>query len=246
MRTRGGQRQDRLARTARECARKSPLSAIRPPSSGAKICISETNLPPGAAPGPERLPEITRPFPTVSEASQPNSPVHVAAQPRFALIATAVFGSACLVAALLMQHIGGYDPCALCVEQRMAYLAGAFISAGALTLSRSSRGLIGSVVAAAAAYTWGVVTAARQVYLQAFPPKTASCVLPRSLADDLGLADLLPQLFAAGGDCLDGSAKFLGLTLPQASLAAFCLMLGYLAWVLVRQRRAATAATIRG
>ncbi len=181
----------------------------------------------------------------MTDESVPNRLLNVAAQPRFALIATAGFGSACLVAALLMQHLGGYDPCALCVEQRMAYLAGAFVSAGALTLSRSARGLVASVVAAMAAYTWGAVTAARQVYLQAFPPKTASCVLPRSLADDLGLADLLPQLFAAGGDCLDGSAKFLGLTLPQASLAAFCLLLGYLAWVLARQLRPATATAAR-
>ena len=131
-----------------------------------------------------------------------------------------------------MQHVGGYDPCALCVEQRMAYLAGAVVSVGGLAMARSARALRLSLVAALAAYGWGLFTAGRQVWLQTFPPANAGCVMPHSLADDLGLAEMLPQVFAAGGDCLDGAAKLLGLTLPQASLVALTMLVAYLGWVL--------------
>jgi disulfide bond formation protein DsbB len=157
--------------------------------------------------------------------------------PSRALALTALFSIACVAAALGMQHIGGYDPCALCVEQRMSYLAGALISLVGLAIARRPRALIGTVAAAAVAYGWGLFTAARQVWLQAFPPKAAGCVLPKSLADDLGLADALPQVFAAGGDCLDGTAKFLGLTMPQASLLALAVLVAFLALVLVLQLR---------
>lgn len=183
---------------------------------------------------PERPVSSVRPSPSAS-ALRP-ALAETLSRPATALLLSAAVAIACVAAALLMQHVGGYEPCALCVEQRMAYLAAAVVSVGGMAAARSGRALRLSIAAALAAYGWGVFTAGRQVWLQAFPPANAGCVMPHSLADDLGLAAVLPQVFAAGGDCLDGTAKLLGLTLPQASLAALAMLASYLAWVLFAQR----------
>jgi disulfide bond formation protein DsbB len=164
-------------------------------------------------------------------------------RPRTALLATALFSTACMVAALLMQYVGGYAPCVMCVEQRMAYVAGALVAVGGLVFARTPKALVATLLAATAAYGWGLTVAARQVWLQAFPPPSSGCVMAQSLADEIGLARVLPQLFAADGDCLAETAKILGLTMPQASLLAFCALIGVLlASLLVARRRVTVAA----
>jgi disulfide bond formation protein DsbB len=52
------------------------------------------------------------------------------------LLATA---TAVIVAALAFEHIGGYIPCPLCMQQRYAYYAGIPALVGALALLRSGR-----------------------------------------------------------------------------------------------------------
>jgi disulfide bond formation protein DsbB len=86
-----------------------------------------------------------------------------------------IYGMTALVAALLLafglylQHVVGLEPCPMCIVQRYAFVLVALLAALAAT-SRSRRAwvLIGLAIVVLASF--GAFVAARQSYLQWYPP----------------------------------------------------------------------------
>ncbi len=138
------------------------------------------------------------------------------------LAAASVFA---LATGLFVQHILSYEPCSLCVLQRLGFIgvlaAAALLVAlpGAFALTVSLAGMM------TMAALGGLAVASYQVWLQAFPPLVAAC--GRGIAgyfDGWPFEAALGWLFEAPGDCSQAVAPFGFLSLAQLGLAAFLLM----------------------
>lgn len=136
-------------------------------------------------------------------------------------------GSLALVAfaAYYLQAALGLLPCPLCVMQRVAYIlfgvtalfAAWHRPAGA---GRRLYGLLLTLWAGA-----GAAVAGWQVYLT-YNPKAAECGISaeEKFLNALPLAKWWPGMFEANGDCSRVDWTFLGLSVPELSLAAFVLL----------------------
>ncbi|MDH4106746.1 MAG: disulfide bond formation protein B [Gammaproteobacteria bacterium] len=124
--------------------------------------------------------------------------------------------------ALYVQHVLYYDPCPLCVLQRIAV-----ISMGAIFLVATVHGTDGAfrwVYAAliGLAGAGGAGVAARHVWLQHLPAdKVPSCGPGFDyLVDTLPLADALKKIFSGSGECANVDWSLLGLSMPAWVLIA--------------------------
>jgi len=132
-------------------------------------------------------------------------------------------------------------PCHLCIFQRLVYLllAVVFLAAWWLSPRPAARGPGFLALPLAAA---GLAAAIYQSWLQMQPPGSISCVAGQPgpverLVEWLG--QRLPELFLATGFCEQAELVILKLTLANWSAVFFavCLMLGFLAWRRVPERR---------
>lgn len=133
-----------------------------------------------------------------------------------------IVSSALLGFGLYLQHAVGLAPCPLCIAQRYAYVAIAFI---ALIAALHGPHRIGSIV-------WGSVTlvfalagaaiAGRQSWLQLNPPSLAECGPGLEyMLDSFGLAEALPMIFRGAGDCSAIDWSFLGLSIANWAFVCF-------------------------
>jgi disulfide bond formation protein DsbB len=128
--------------------------------------------------------------------------------------------------ALYLQHGLGLDPCPWCVVQRLGFiLVGLIALAAALhrpgpiaSVAYSTFGVIASAAGAAAA--------AYQVYLQSDPARAAKCVGSpvERILDQLDVGAVIPPLLQYGGPCTLKPWSFIGLSIPEWSLAWFVLL----------------------
>lgn len=138
-----------------------------------------------------------------------------------------------------LQHVVGLEPCPMCIVQRYALvLVGVFAAFAAMSKGRGLRGLwgvLGIVVAGGGAFT-----AARQSWLQWYPPEFVSCGRDiYGMVESFPLQRALPMIFRGSGDCSKVDWTLFGLSIANWSFIVFVLfillMLGLLA------RRSATA-----
>jgi disulfide bond formation protein DsbB len=156
-----------------------------------------------------------------------------------------VLAAACLAAlgtGLFVQHVLGYEPCSLCVLQRLGFVGvlGATILLVALPGAYlASLALAGAVTAFALG---GFAVASYQVWLQAFPPLMAAC--GRGIAayfDGWPFEAALAWLFEAQGDCSKAVSPFGFVSLAQLGFVAFLLMSAAalrLVWLTTRHQKA--------
>ena len=81
---------------------------------------------------------------------------------------------AALAFGLYLQHVVGLEPCPMCIVQRYAMLLVGLL-AGLTALSRNRGVLLGGSSLVLLAAGFGAFTAARQSWLQWYPPEVASC-----------------------------------------------------------------------
>lgn len=134
--------------------------------------------------------------------------------------------------ALYSQYYLGLNPCPLCTFQRGAFLLLAVVFLiGGLHSPRgpSSRGVYGGLALIASAL--GLAVAGRHVWLQHLPAdKVPACGPDLSyMMEAFPLADVLRKVFTGSGECAVVDWTFLGLSMPEWSLAWF---LALLAWAL--------------
>lgn len=143
------------------------------------------------------------------------SPRHVLALVCACCIGMLAFG-------FYLQHVQGLEPCPMCVVQRYALVLIA-ICAG-LTAAAAKRPLIigGSSLMVLLALA-GAFVAARQSWLQWYPPEVASCGRDiYGMIENFPLQRVIPMLFRGSGDCSKIDWVFLGGTIANWAFLWFC------------------------
>jgi protein dithiol:quinone oxidoreductase len=152
----------------------------------------------------------------------------------------ALLAGACvamLAFGLYLQHGVGLEPCPMCIVQRYALI---FVAVSALLACSSSlRGLqITGAIAGILTGGFGAFVAARQSWLQWYPPEEASCGRDLyGMIETFPLKRAIPLIFKGSGDCTKIDWTFLGLSIANWSFicfVGFALLMGVL---LVRRWR---------
>lgn len=146
-------------------------------------------------------------------------------RPRFVLAGVAALCVGLLAFGMFLQHVVGLEPCPMCIVQRYAMVLVALIAfVGAVLPSHR----LGSVVAALAVVLmsgFGAFVAARQSFLQWYPPEVASCGRDfYGMIETFPLQRVVPMIFKGSGDCSAVDWTFLTLTIANWSFLNFCLI----------------------
>lgn len=148
---------------------------------------------------------------------------HVLTHPRRVWALVCVVSSSLLVFGLYLQHGVGLEPCPMCIMQRYVWVVVALVALlGALTPGRAAVWIVGVWLLGAAA--GGAYVAARQSWLQWYPPEAASCGRDfYGIVDSFPLHEALPMIFRGSGDCAAVDWTFLGGTIANWSFVWFVL-----------------------
>ena len=142
--------------------------------------------------------------------------------PRRVYLALALVCMAMLAFGLYLQHVVGLEPCPMCIVQRYALVLIAICAL--LTSANGRKGLHvgGGVLLFLLAVSGGYV-AARQSWLQWYPPEVVSCGRDfYGMIETFPLKRALPMIFRGGGDCSKVDWTFLGGTIANWSFVCFC------------------------
>ena len=159
------------------------------------------------------------------------------AVPRRVLALVAMGCVALLAFGLYLQHVVGLEPCPMCIVQRYALVLVAIVSG--ITAATNKKGLLmtGSGLLALLS-AFGAFVAARQSFLQWFPPEEASCGRDLyGMIETFPLKRAIPMIFKGSGDCTKVDWTFLGGSIANWSFVCF-VVIGLLGLMLVvRQAR---------
>ncbi len=141
---------------------------------------------------------------------------------------------------MYLQHVVGLEPCPMCIVQRYVMVLMALVALlGVFFPCRKGSLGVGFglfVLAAGGAYV-----AARQTWLQWYPPEVVSCGRDfYGMIETFPLQRAIPMIFKGGGDCSKVDWTFLGGSIANWSFVAF-VGLGLLAlatWLKVLRSRA--------
>ena len=124
---------------------------------------------------------------------------------------------------LFLQHSQGIEPCPMCIVQRYALLLVAVI-AGLTAISKKKYiHVAGSVMVLLAAGS-GAFVAARQSWLQWYPPQLSTCGRDfYGMIEAFPLKRAIPMIFKGSSDCAAVDWRFLGGTLANWSFVCFVL-----------------------
>ncbi len=157
-----------------------------------------------------------------------------------AVIAAAVCFGSVVYAVLWLQGWLGLEPCPLCVLARVAFLAaGAVFVVAAL----HGAGVLGQRVYAVLAglpLLAGIGISGRHVWLQHLPADRVPACGP-DLGYILGnfpLSQALDLVLRGSGSCAELQWSFLGLSIPEWTLALFVGLTALALWLLIRPVRA--------
>jgi disulfide bond formation protein DsbB len=130
--------------------------------------------------------------------------------------------------ALFAQHVQGYEPCPLCMFQRVAMvgLGLVFLIAGL----HSPPGALARVYAVlgVAVAGLGAAIAGRHVYIQNLPPDRVPECTPGLdyLVEVFPLTEVVRKVLTGSGECAEVDWSFLGLSMPAWVLVWFVLLGG--------------------
>ena len=133
---------------------------------------------------------------------------------------------------LYLQHAVGLEPCPMCIVQRYALIGVALLSALAAALPLGlARWVAAGGVALVAGF--GAFVAARQTWLQWYPPEVLACGRDfYGMIESFPLKRAVPMIFKGIGDCSQVDWSFLGLSIANWSFLCFVavLLLTALLW----------------
>lgn len=169
--------------------------------------------------------------------SHENSLMQWLGAPRRGLVLMSVVCTGLLAFGMYLQHGLGLEPCPMCIVQRYVMVA---ILLLALLLAwapkDTARVLALGLIAPLAGF--GAFVAARQSWLQWYPPEMYSCGRDfYGMIETFPLKRAIPMIFRGSGDCTKIDWTFLGLSIANWSFLAFVALGLYAAWLLVRQVR---------
>ena len=120
-----------------------------------------------------------------------------------------------------LQHVVGLEPCPMCIVQRYALMIVVLISG--LTAISNKKGVhIGGAVLMLISAGFGAYVAARQSWLQLYPPEVVSCGRDfYGMIEAFPLQRAIPMIFKGSGDCSKIDWTFLGGSIANWSLLCF-------------------------
>jgi disulfide bond formation protein DsbB len=122
---------------------------------------------------------------------------------------------------LYLQHVVGLEPCPMCIVQRYVLILMALVALVGASLGgrKSSLGVGGCLVVLGAG---GAYVAARQSWLQWYPPEFASCGRDfYGMIETFPLQRAIPMIFRGSGDCTKVDWTFLGGSIANWSFVCF-------------------------
>ena len=158
--------------------------------------------------------------------------------PRRTLLWTAAVLTGMLLFGLYLQNVVGLHPCPMCIVQRYCFALLALVAlAGGLFSSHKVHAL--TLVLIILLALGGAFVAARQSWLQWYPPEAVSCGRDfYGMIEQMPLSRALPQIFSGNGDCSQVDWTFLGGTIANWAFLCFVsLMAVSIGWLLVLRRK---------
>jgi disulfide bond formation protein DsbB len=148
----------------------------------------------------------------------------------------ALSGIGMLVFGLYLQHGVGLNPCPMCIVQRYA-LIGVVVWALVGWRLRGT-GLTASSVLLTLTAGFGAFTAARQSWLQWYPPEVVNCGRDfYGMVENFPLNRAIPMIFKGSGDCSKIDWTFLGGSIANWSFVGFVVFALAGLWVAVQAIR---------
>ena len=160
------------------------------------------------------------------------------AHPRRVLALVSLVCIGLLAFGLYLQHVVGLEPCPMCIVQRYALVLVAILAAIGAATGRVRGLLFMSVVFAVILAGLGAFTAARQSWLQWYPPESASCGRDiYGMIETFPLQRAIPMIFRGSGDCSKVDWTFLGGSIANWSFVWFVGVIVVMLALAVRQLR---------
>jgi protein dithiol:quinone oxidoreductase len=142
---------------------------------------------------------------------------------------------AMLAFGLYLQHGVGLEPCPMCIVQRYALVLVA-VAAGVTALAKSRGLLVAGCATTLLIAGFGAFVAARQSFLQWFPPEIASCGRDfYGMIETFPLKRAIPMIFKGSGDCTKIDWTFLGASIANWSFVCFVAIGLVMVGLMVRQ-----------
>ena len=152
-----------------------------------------------------------------------------------ALVALACIGL--LAFGMYLQHVVGLEPCPMCIVQRYALILVALVAAAAASLPSAGARRAGVALVGLLALG-GAFVAARQSFLQWYPPEVLSCGRDLyGMIESFPLKRVIPMIFKGSGDCSAVDWTFLGLTIANWSFLCFTAIAALATLLLLRPQR---------
>jgi protein dithiol:quinone oxidoreductase len=151
-----------------------------------------------------------------------------------ALVAASCIAMLCF--GFYLQHVGGLEPCPMCIVQRYAMI---LIAIWAIIASATSiKGIqISTSWLVVITALGGAFVAARQSWLQWYPPEIASCGRDiYGMIETFPLQNLVPMILKGSGDCTKIDWTFLGASIANWSFLCFCAIAAVAIWVSLRAK----------
>jgi len=128
---------------------------------------------------------------------------------------------ALLAFGLYLQHVVGLEPCPMCIVQRYVMVLIALIAGlGAVWSGRRASLAMGGLLTLLGLS--GAYVAARQSWLQWYPPEVVSCGRDfYGMIETFPLQRAIPMIFKGGGDCSAVDWTFLGGSIANWSFVCF-------------------------
>ena len=122
---------------------------------------------------------------------------------------------------MYLQHVVGLVPCPMCIVQRYVMVLMALVAVlGAGLPGRKTALIAGSWLVLLGA--GGAYVAARQTWLQWYPPEVVSCGRDfYGMIETFPLQRAIPMIFKGGGDCSKVDWTFFGGSIANWSFVAF-------------------------
>ena len=132
----------------------------------------------------------------------------------------ALSGIGMLVFGLYLQHVVGLNPCPMCIVQRYALVGVVVLGVVGWRLNGKALAMSAALLALVAAF--GAFTAARQSWLQWYPPEIVTCGRDfYGMVENFPINRAIPMIFKGSGDCTKIDWTFLGGSIANWSFAAF-------------------------
>lgn len=143
--------------------------------------------------------------------------------------------------ALYLQHGVGLEPCPMCIVQRYAMLGVLVLALVGWRLKRPVALLLQSLLLVLMA-GFGAFVAARQSWLQWYPPEVVSCGRDfYGMIESFPLGRAIPMIFRGTGDCSKIDWTFLGGTIANWTFVCFSAFVLLGVWIAARAWRACSA-----